>query len=61
MTGSGLQPDKRTYNLLIKAHIVNRDTKSAMEVVDQMVRVCFRFMNGACCCEFISHLNTGTC
>jgi pentatricopeptide repeat protein len=52
MTGSGLQPDKRTYNLLIKAHIVNRDTKSAMEVVDQMV--CMLGYG-----ELISHFDTG--
>lgn len=38
MIGSGLQPDQRTFDLLIKAHIVNRDTKSAMETVNQMVR-----------------------
>lgn len=37
MIGSGLQPDQRTFDLLIKAHIVNRDTKSAMETVNQMV------------------------
>lgn len=36
MIGSGIQPDQRTFSLLIKAHIVNRDTKSAMDVVGQM-------------------------
>lgn len=37
MIGSGLQPDQRTFDSLIKAHIVNRDTKSAMEIVNQMI------------------------
>lgn len=37
MIGSGMQPDQRTFDLLIKAHIVNRDTKSAMEIVNQMI------------------------
>lgn len=36
MIGSGLQPNQQTYDLLIKAHVVNRDTKSAMEIVNQM-------------------------
>eukprot|EP00250_Pteridium_aquilinum_P017730 c23757_g1_i1 orf=432-2474(+) len=37
MIGSGLQPDQRTFELLVKAHIVNRDTNSAMEIVNQMI------------------------
>ncbi|KAI5081863.1 hypothetical protein GOP47_0001606 [Adiantum capillus-veneris] len=37
MIGSGLHPDQRTFESLIKAHIVNRDTKSAMETVNEMI------------------------
>ncbi|KAH7433878.1 hypothetical protein KP509_07G090700 [Ceratopteris richardii] len=37
MGGSGIEPDQRTFDLLVKAHIVNRDPKSALETVNQMV------------------------
>jgi len=33
----GVKPDSRTYSLLVDAHLINRDPKSALTVVDDMV------------------------
>lgn len=35
--GLGLKPNGTTYALLIDAHLIKRDTKSALSVVDDMV------------------------
>lgn len=35
--GIGLKPDLTTYSLLVDAHLVKRDPKAALSVIDEMV------------------------
>ena len=37
----GLKPNAKSYSLLIEAHLINRDVKSALAVVDDMVFTLF--------------------
>lgn len=37
--GKGLKPNATTYSLLIDAHLVKRDPKAALSVVDEMVYI----------------------
>ncbi|XP_010551386.1 PREDICTED: pentatricopeptide repeat-containing protein At1g26460, mitochondrial [Tarenaya hassleriana] len=37
----GVKPDARTYSLLVDAHLVNRDPKSALSAIDEMVNAGF--------------------
>jgi len=37
----GVKPDSRTYSLLVDAHLINRDPKSALTVVDDMIKAGF--------------------
>lgn len=33
----GLKPNVKSYSLLVDAHLINRDVKSALAVIDDMV------------------------
>lgn len=35
--GTGLKPDLTTYSLLVDAHLVMRDPKAALSVINEMV------------------------
>ena len=37
MTSSGVKPNEKSYSLLVDAHLINRDTKSALGVVKDMM------------------------
>ncbi|CAF1975649.1 unnamed protein product, partial [Brassica napus] len=37
LAGEGVKPDARTYSLLVDAHLINRDPRSAMAVSDDMI------------------------
>ncbi|CAH2033888.1 unnamed protein product [Thlaspi arvense] len=37
LVGEGVKPDPRTYSLLVDAHLINRDPKSALTVIDGMI------------------------
>ncbi|KAL1198381.1 Pentatricopeptide repeat-containing protein [Cardamine amara subsp. amara] len=37
----GVKPDARTYSLLVDAHLINRDPKSALTVIDDMINAGF--------------------
>lgn len=37
MTGLGVKPNSTTYLLLVNAHLVNKDQKAALAVIDEMV------------------------
>lgn len=39
MNESGITPDRRSFELVITAHIVNRDVHSASAILDAMVSV----------------------
>ena len=34
----GVKPNATTYSLLVDSHIINRDPKAALAVVDEMVQ-----------------------
>lgn len=40
----GLKPNAKSYSLLIEAHLINRDVKSALAVIDDMVSTLFFFL-----------------
>ncbi|VVA92738.1 unnamed protein product [Arabis nemorensis] len=37
----GVKPDPRTYSMLVDAHLINRDPKSALTVIDDMINAGF--------------------
>lgn len=37
LTSLGLKPNAKSYSVLVDAHLINRDVKSALSVVDDMV------------------------
>ena len=37
MTSSGVKPNEKSYSLLVDAHLINRDTKSALGMVKDMM------------------------
>lgn len=37
MTSKGVKPNAMTYSVLVDAHLVGRDPKAALSVIDQMV------------------------
>lgn len=39
----GLKPNAKSYSLLVDAHLINRDVKSALAVIDDMVTATFFF------------------
>uniref|UniRef100_A0A1J3H2B8 Pentatricopeptide repeat-containing protein, mitochondrial n=1 Tax=Noccaea caerulescens TaxID=107243 RepID=A0A1J3H2B8_NOCCA len=41
LVGEGVKPDSRTYSLLVDAHLINRDPKSALTVIDDMINAGF--------------------
>lgn len=41
LVGEGVKPDTRTFSLLVDAHLVNRDPKSALTVIDDMIKAGF--------------------
>ncbi|CAH8390915.1 unnamed protein product [Eruca vesicaria subsp. sativa] len=41
LVGEGVKPDARTYSLLVDAHLINRDPKSALTVIDDMINAGF--------------------
>jgi len=40
----GLKPNAKSYAVLIEAHLINRDVKSALAVIDDMVFTLFFFL-----------------
>lgn len=46
IVNSGLKPNAKSYCLLIDAHLINRDVKSAMGVLDDMIAAGFEPMKG---------------
>lgn len=47
LMGLGVKPNVRSYNLLVDAHLANRDVKSALAVIDDMVTALF-FLKSNC-------------
>ncbi|KAJ4916606.1 Pentatricopeptide repeat-containing protein [Raphanus sativus] len=41
LVGEGVKPDTRTFSLLVDAHLINRDPKSALTVIDDMIKAGF--------------------
>ncbi|KAG7029573.1 Pentatricopeptide repeat-containing protein, mitochondrial [Cucurbita argyrosperma subsp. argyrosperma] len=41
LVGLGVKPNAKSYSLLVDAHIINRDPKSALSVIDNMVTAGF--------------------
>ncbi|KAL0695388.1 hypothetical protein Bca4012_062568 [Brassica carinata] len=41
LVGEGVKPDARTFSLLVDAHLINRDPKSALAVIDDMIKAGF--------------------
>ncbi|KAF8103865.1 hypothetical protein N665_0183s0041 [Sinapis alba] len=41
LVGEGVKPDARTFSLLVDAHLINRDPKSALTVIDDMINAGF--------------------
>ncbi|CAH8390145.1 unnamed protein product [Eruca vesicaria subsp. sativa] len=41
LVGEGVKPDSRTFSLLVDAHLINRDAKSALSVIDDMIKAGF--------------------
>lgn len=37
----GIKPNAKSYSLLVDAHLVNKDPKSALSVIDDMVTAFF--------------------
>ena len=37
MTSLGVKPNPKSYLLLVDAHLVNKDQKAALSVIDEMV------------------------
>lgn len=37
----GVKPNATTYSLLVDAHLINRDPKAALAVIDEMVHTHF--------------------
>ncbi|KAJ4850954.1 hypothetical protein Tsubulata_011537 [Turnera subulata] len=37
LTGLGIKPNAMSYSLLVDAHLINRDAKAALSVIDEMV------------------------
>lgn len=37
----GVKPNAKSYSLLVDAHLVNKDPKSALSVIDDMVTAFF--------------------
>lgn len=50
----GVKPNAKSYTLLVDAHLINRDVKSALAVIDDMVSAWFCFKN--LCTEYIYFL-----
>jgi len=44
----GLKPNAKSYSLIIEAHLINRDVKSALAVIDDMVSTLFFFFFKKC-------------
>lgn len=41
LVGLGIKPNATSYSLLVDAHLINRDPKSALSVIDNMVKLLF--------------------
>ena len=37
LVGLGVKPNAMSYSLLVDAHLINRDPKAALSVIDEMV------------------------
>ena len=44
LVGLGVKPNAMSYSLLVDAHLINRDPKAALSVIDEMVTAIF-FIN----------------
>lgn len=53
----GVQPNAMSYSLLVDAHLINRDPKAALSVIDEMV---LHFLFGLqfifCLCNLVCHI-----
>ena len=38
LTGLGVKPNAMSYSLLVDAHLINRDQKAALSVIEDMVK-----------------------
>ena len=43
LVGLGVKPNAMSYSLLVDAHLINRDPKAALSVIDEMVTAFFLF------------------
>jgi pentatricopeptide repeat protein len=41
LVGLGVKPNAMSYSLLVDAHLINRDPKAALSVIDEMVTAFF--------------------
>lgn len=41
LLGLGVKPNATSYSLLVDAHLINRDPKSAISAIDNMVKLLF--------------------
>lgn len=42
LVGLGIKPNATSYSLLADAHLINRDPKSALAAIDNMVKLLFQ-------------------